>query len=238
MVDGGSGRADRSRALTTLGRWTTQTFNYSFSDPKLLEQALSHRSVGDINNERLEFLGDALLNLAIAERLYQLFPDYSEGDLSRLRASLVNGASLEKIAVAVELDQYIVLSRAERASGGARRGSILANAVEAIIGAALLDGGHAAATQVVDHLYVDRLDNLPSPDELKDPKTRLQEWLQARGESLPVYGVEGVAGADHAQTFTVSCQAQDQRATADGSSRRSAEQAAAQQILEVLNHDG
>ncbi len=238
MVDGSSGPADRNRALTALGRWTVQQFNYSFSDTQLLGRALSHRSVGEVNNERLEFLGDALLNLAIAERLYERFPDYSEGDLSRVRASLVNGASLEQIAIAVGLDQHIVLSNAERASGGARRGSILANAVEAIIGAVLLDGGHGAAYGVVDQLYLDRLEALPSPDELKDPKTRLQEWLQARAKALPEYGVEEVVGADHAQTFTVSCQALDQRATASGRSRRGAEQAAAKKVLELLIREG
>ena len=238
MVDGSGRRADRSRALTTLNRWTARHLNYSFSDIQLLELALSHRSVGNINNERLEFLGDALLNLAIAERLYELFPEYTEGELSRLRASLVNSVSLEKIAAAIELDRYIQLSKAERASGGARRSSILANAVEAIIGAVLLDGGHDMARRVVDVLYTNRLQNLPSPDDLKDSKTRLQEWLQARGASLPVYSVVDVAGADHAQTFTVSCQAMEEAVTAKGGSRRAAEQAAAGKVLELLTRDG
>lgn len=220
-----------------LDRWTQEFLKYSFSNPSLLDQALSHRSVGPDNNERLEFLGDGFLNLAIAQRLYELYPEYSEGDLSRLRASLVNGDTLEEIAVAVQLDQHIILGKAERNSGGARRASIIANGVEAIIGAVLLDGGYEAARQVVDQLYLTRLGNLPAPDELKDPKTRLQEWLQARAIDLPEYTVEHVAGAAHAQTFTVSCSAVGQVTRADGTSRRHAEQEAARLLLDILSHD-
>lgn len=237
MVNGCHRQAGRDRALTALGRWSSQYLNYSFGNPSLLEQALSHRSVGDANNERLEFLGDGFLNLAIAQRLYELCPQYSEGELSRLRASLVNGASLKAIAVSIQLDQHIIISKAERSSGGARRASIIANAVEAIIGAVLLDGGYEAARQVVNHLYLDRLNNLPSPDDLKDAKTRLQEWLQARGVDLPEYTVEHVAGADHAQTFTVSCSAEGQATRAEGRSRRTAEQRAARLLLDILRHD-
>lgn len=237
MVNGCRRQTGRDRALTALARWTLQYLNYSFSNPSLLTQALSHRSVGDANNERLEFLGDGFLNLAIAQRLYELHPLYSEGDLSRLRASLVNGVTLQEIAVSLELDQHIILSKAERSSGGARRASIIANAVEAIIGAVLLDGGHEAAQQVVDRLYLSRLDNLPPPDELKDPKTRLQEWLQARGSELPEYLVEHLAGAAHAQTFTVSCSAAGEITRADGASRRGAEQEAARLLLDALRHD-
>ncbi|MEE8306334.1 MAG: ribonuclease III [Gammaproteobacteria bacterium] len=223
--------------MTALARWTTKYLNYSFSDSSLLSRALTHRSVGGDNNERLEFLGDGFLNLAIAELLYELYPSYSEGDLSRLRASLVNGASLQEIAVSLELDQHIILSKAERGSGGARRASIIANAVEAIIGAVLLDGGYEAARRVVNRLYVTRLENLSSPDELKDPKTRLQEWLQARGNELPDYVVEHVAGAAHAQTFTLSVSAVGRNASADGTSRRGAEQEAARLLLDILRHD-
>ena len=223
--------------MTALARWTTKYLNYSFSDTSLLTQALSHRSVGDDNNERLEFLGDGFLNLAIAQRLYELYPTYTEGDLSRLRASLVNGSTLQEIAVSLKLDQHIIVSKAERSSGGAQRASIIANAVEAIIGAVLLDSGYEAAQQVVDQLYLTRLDNLPSPDELKDPKTRLQEWLQARGSELPEYVVEHVAGAAHAQTFSVSVKALGQTACADGTSRRAAEQEAARLLLGTLRHD-
>lgn len=223
--------------MTALARWTTKYLNYSFSDTSLLTQALSHRSVGDDNNERLEFLGDGFLNLAIAQRLYELYPTYTEGDLSRLRASLVNGSTLQEIAVSLKLDQHIIVSKSERSSGGAQRASIIANAVEAIIGAVLLDSGYEAAQQVVDQLYLTRLDNLPSPDELKDPKTRLQEWLQARGSELPEYVVEHVAGAAHAQTFSVSVKALGQKACADGTSRRAAEQEAARLLLGTLRHD-
>jgi len=205
----------------------------------LLETALTHRSVGRNNNERLEFLGDSVLGLCISERLYEKFPDVEEGDLSRLRASLVNRDTLAEIAAELELGEELRLGGGELKSGGFRRASILADSVEAVIGAVYIDGGFQSARSLIHRLYESRLSDLPPPQQLKDPKTRLQERLQGQGDSLPVYEVIGITGKEHDQCFQVACHVPDTdlKARGRGQSRRKAEQAAAAGILELLDHE-
>ena len=216
--------------------WAHKTLGYRFHDEELLGAALTHRSAGGTHYERLEFLGDSILNFIIAEALYERLPDAAEGDLSRYRASLVKGGTLAEIATALDLGTYLRLGPGELKSGGFRRESILADAFEALIGAMYLDGGFESTAARVCDLYRSRLCNLPSPSELKDPKTRLQEWMQARGLPLPHYSVEAVSGESHNQTFTVVCEvdALEAKSSGTGSSRRRAEQAAADDLLKVL----
>ena len=216
--------------------WFGESTGYEFARPELLAQALIHRSVGSHNNERLEFLGDAVLDSVISHRLLDARPDASEGELSRLRSVLVRENTLAEIASGLNVASRLELGAGEKKSGGHRRASILADALEALLGAVYLDGGYAAAEQVIDRLFAARLDDLPTAAELKDPKTRLQEWLQQRGEALPEYSVSDVSGAQHAQTFTVVCElaAREQRFEAKGSSRRKAEQLAAARALSAL----
>ena len=209
---------------------------HRFADPGLLEQALTHRSAGGANNERLEFLGDALLGLVVAEELYRLRPRASEGDLSRLRASLVRRETLAEIARELALGEWLRLGQGELKSGGYRRDSVLANGLEAVIGAVLLDGGHEAARSLLLQLYATRLAELPARAALKDPKTRLQEYLQAHGQPLPDYEVVAVDGEEHRRTFTVACRVDGQAAPFEGTglSRRKAEQQAASRALAGL----
>lgn len=212
--------------------------DYRFSDETLLEAALTHRSAGQPNNERLEFLGDAVLGMVIAELLCQRHPRLSEGDLSRLRSTLVRGATLAGVARDIDLGACLRLGPGERKSGGYRRDSILADALEALIGAVYLDGGIAPAAAVIRRLWGARLDDLPDAGELKDPKTRLQEHLQALGRPLPEYHLEHVSGDDHRQSFRVACSIDGAgRWFGEGSSRRRAEQAAASAALEELLAD-
>lgn len=210
--------------------------DYRFRDPQLLREALTHRSLGSGNNERLEFLGDSVLNMIIAMRLYQLRPDAQEGDLSRMRARLVRGASLGEVAAAIELGREIRLGEGELKSGGFRRASILADAFEALLGAIFIDGGYEACRQIVLGLFDPLIEQLPEAEELKDPKTRLQEWLQARGRALPEYSLLRESGADHAKEFLVACRLTDEGTEVQetGRSRRAAEQAAAARVLEKL----
>ncbi len=210
---------------------------HAFADPSLLAQALTHRSAGAENNERLEFLGDAVLGMVIAEALYRQFPDASEGDLSRLRASLVKKSSLAAIGRDLNLGEYLSLGSGELKSGGYRRDSILADAVEAIFGAVYLDAGFDPARKLILHLYREQLAAIPSADSLKDPKTRLQEYLQSRQINLPQYEVIQVTGQAHNQTFHVQCDIAEKNLSSrgQGSSRRKAEQAAAKAMLEQLN---
>ncbi len=220
--------------------WVRERLHYQPQDPALFRAALTHRSASGENNERLEFLGDAVLNLALAHRLYQGFPNASEGDLSRLRARLVSREPLAEIALALGVGETLQLGSGELRSGGFRRQSILADALEALCGAIYLDGGLAAIEPVVARLFGARIAALPSPEALKDPKTRLQEYLQARSLTLPRYLIVGVEGEHHAQTFTVSCEvpALALRVEGSGSSRRGAEQQAAQAMLDALErHD-
>jgi ribonuclease-3 len=220
--------------VKTAVEWQRDALGYQCRDPKLLEAALTHRSAGGQHNERLEFLGDAVLNCVVAMMLYREFGDATEGDLSRFRASLVSGEALAVIAAEVGLGDQLRLGSGELKSGGFRRKSILADALEALFGAIYLDGGFDAAAEVIERLIAPRLDRLPSAAELKDPKTRLQEALQARGLPLPTYTVESVTGEAHNQLFEVSCSVEvlGLRALATGGSRRRAEQAAAQQVLD------
>lgn len=213
----------------------TQALGYSFTERALLERALTHRSVGSRHNERLEFLGDSVLSFVIASELFHRFPQASEGNLSRMRASLVKGETLAEIARELALGDYLKLGSGELKSGGFRRDSILADAFEAVIGAVYLDGGEAAARELVLRFFAARLDTC-QPAALKDPKTRLQEHLQARGEALPEYHVAQIRGQAHNQLFIVECRVPGLEApvTGEGSSRRKAEQAAAEQALEHL----
>ena len=218
--------------------------DYRFGDPGLLEQALTHRSCGSHHYERLEFLGDSLLNLVVSELLYRGRRHAPEGDLSRLRSRLVRDVTLAEIARELNLGDYLRLGQGEMRSGGFLRESILADAVEAVIGAVYLDGGFEAARRVVSDLVGERLHRLPDAEQLKDPKTRLQELLQGRGQELPEYSVLSESGADHAKRFLVQCALGDilPPVQAEAGSRRKAEQAAAriahQALLEKLQAGG
>ena len=210
---------------------------YQFRQIELLEQALTHRSYARAENyERLEFLGDSVLNLVISKHIYQRFTDASEGELSRLRASLVKEATLAKVAREIDLGEYLRLGSGELKSGGYRRASILADAVEALIGAVYLDADFNHAESVILRLYRNQLENLDSGVNLKDAKTRLQEYLQARKSGLPEYAVEKTTGKSHNQVFTVSCTVAelDLQSRGSGSSRKKAEQQAAKAILDQL----
>ncbi|HRP86919.1 MAG TPA: ribonuclease III [Gammaproteobacteria bacterium] len=217
--------------------WLERELGYRFKDEDLLARALTHRSAGGRHNERLEFLGDAALSLVVAEALYQRLPDAPEGHLSRLRASLVRRSSLAEVARGLGFPGRLRLGPGELKSGGFRRDSILADALEAVLGAIYLDGGLDALRTAALHLYGDRLDDLPAHEDLKDPKTLLQERLQARGLPLPTYRLEAVAGEDHRQQFTVSCEIEGlaDGASGTGGSRRAAEQAAAARVLAQLD---
>lgn len=214
--------------------------NYRFTDQNLLTGALTHRSLGVNNNERLEFLGDSVLNLVISSRLYEVRPEAQEGDLSRMRARLVRGVTLSDIAATIDLGKHLKLGEGEMKSGGFRRASILADAFEALIGAIFLDGGYAACRDEILRLFDPLIEALPDMDDLKDAKTRLQEWLQARGRPLPEYQHFREEGADHAKRFHVKCYIPDEARSVDavGDSRRKAEQIAAAGILELLQSNG
>ena len=219
--------------MTDRVRWAERELAYEFSNPRLLDQALTHRSASSENNERLEFLGDAMLGLIVAKALYELRPEANEGDLSRARAALVKKGTLAEIGRQIGVDKQLTLGTGELRTGGAQRSSALADAVEAVIGAVVLDGGYQAGELLVRRLIAEPLDALPPSDELKDAKTRLQEWLQARGHGLPEYNVDDVSGSDHNQYFAVSCRidADERVSIGQGSSRRGAEQAAAEAML-------
>jgi ribonuclease-3 len=209
--------------------------NYRFRDPALAQLALTHRSIGKPNNERLEFLGDALLGAIIAEMLYEVHPKASEGELSRLRAQLVNGPALAVVARELALGDDLKLGPGELKSGGFRRDSILADAFEAMMAAVYLDGGFHACRETVRGLFGERIAALHRSS--KDAKTRLQEWLQAKGLPLPQYELIASHGEDHAKTFDVSCTIAEPLALAveaHGGSRRAAEQDAAENMLNQL----
>ena len=214
--------------------WLKERLGCSFADTRLLDQALTHRSVGPANNERLEFLGDAVLSFVVAEMLFKAHPEASEGELSRYRASLVSGDALGAMALELGLGAHLRLGEGELKSGGQRRTSILADALEALVGAVYLDRGLDAARAIAVRLLQQRLDELPGASELKDAKTRLQEWLQGRGLSLPDYKVLEISGEPHEQRFRVRCDVSELSIAADaeGSSRRRAEQEAASLVLE------
>ncbi len=209
---------------------------YEFADPDLLTRALTHRSHGPGHYERLEFLGDSLLNLVAAELLFERRPHASEGDLSRLRSRLVRDRTLAEIAIELGLSDHLRLGQGERKSGGFLRESILADVMEALIGAVFVDGGFDQARQVVIALLDERERKLPDAERLKDPKTRLQELLQGHGHPLPEYQVIAESGADHIKQFRVECRVGDLVApvVAEAGSRRKAEQAAARLMHEQL----
>lgn len=209
---------------------------YSFKDESLVDLALSHRSVGAKNNERLEFLGDSIVNFLMAKALFEKFPNCREGELSQMRAQLVKGKTLAKIAREFGVGEFLILGPGEMKSGGHRRESILADSVEALIGAIFLDGGMAACETHVMTWYRSRLQEISPQGGIKDAKTLLQEWLQARKKPLPVYHLCQTHGSDHQQSFQVECEIQhlQQRFSGEGSAIRVAEQASAQRALDVL----
>lgn len=212
--------------------------DYSFRDPALAELALTHRSVGRPNNERMEFLGDSLVNMLVAELLYEAHPHASEGELSRLRAQLVSGRALAVVARELDLGSKLHLGPGELKSGGYRRDSILADALEAMLAAVYLDGGFDACRGVVRALFGERVAAIPR--SRKDAKTRLQEWLQARSLPLPEYQLIASHGEDHAKTFDAACHVTVPREIlieGHGGSRRAAEQAAAERMLDVLSRE-
>lgn len=221
------GRRDAELAVK-LGR--------EFRDPALLARALTHRSLSGNNNERLEFLGDALIGFFIADALYAQRPRAEEGDLSRWRSSVVRERSLAAIARRLGLGDHLRLGEGELKSGGWRRDSVLADAVEAVVAAVYLDGGFEAAQHTCRTLFAPDLADLPDAETLKDPKTRLQEWLQGRSRPLPVYEVLEESGPAHRRYFLVraSLTDEDRASEASGSSRRIAEQQAASALLESL----
>lgn len=220
--------------------WLQKTLEYRFADSALLTRALTHRSAAGTNNERLEFLGDAVLDFVISEAVFELRPDASEGDLSKLRSSLVKDTSLAELASDLGLGEHLILGSGERKSGGHRRESILADALEAIFGAVYLDSGFDAACEVIERVFEERLQSLPDAADLRDPKTRLQEWLQGRGMALPEYDLVSVTGKAHAQRFAVSCTVSELSHATDGNSttRRKAEQQAARRMLAFIQEKG
>ena len=217
-------------------RWLQRVFGCRLRDEALLMQALSHRSMGARNNERLEFLGDSALGYVISECVYRRFPGADEGQLSRLRVALVKGSTLAALAREIELGEHLRLGRGEHHAGVRRRDSILADTFEALIGAIALDLGPEACRDAVLRVFASRLDDLRPEEAYKDPKTRLQELLQAQRRPLPVYRLLRAEGEEHARKFTVSCALADspEQAQGEGGSRRSAEQLAAEQLLEAL----
>ncbi len=211
---------------------------HSFAQPLLLRRALTHRSYSADHNERLEFLGDSVLNLSVARLLYDALPHLPEGDLSRVRAHLVKQETLATLATRLQLSGALRLGEGEAKSGGFKRPSILADALEALIGAVYLDAGFDAALKLVERLFADAQINPQMPLVAKDPKTELQEWLQGRKMPLPQYSVVAITGAAHKQSFEVSCEVPQlaRSARGTGASRRAGEQAAAAAMLQALGH--
>ena len=215
------------------------SIGYSFTDIALLDLALTHRSCGHYNNERLEYLGDSIVNFVIANALFDKFPKAREGQLSRLRAGLVKGVTLAQVAKEMHIGPCLKLGVGELKSGGQRRESILADATEAIIGAIYKDAGMAACEERILDWFASRLDNLSLSDTQKDPKTRLQEYLQAKKSDLPVYHLIDVKGQDHEQIFIIECHSSllDKPTKAEASSRRIAEQKSATLALQQLGQE-
>jgi len=207
--------------MTKAESWLEKTLQYRFQDASLLQQALTHRSASNRNNERLEFLGDAVLDFVVSEVLYEVRPEASEGDLSKLRASLVKDESLAELALQLGLGEHLILGTGERKTGGHRRESILADALEAIFGAVFLDNGFQAAKELINRVYEERYRDL---------------WLQARKMALPDYELANVSGQDHKRRFSVTCTVIEESAVTNGESttRRKAEQKAARKMIELL----
>ncbi len=215
---------------------TEKLLGYSFQSPTLLRQALTHRSASALHNERLEFVGDSVLNCVVAQLLYQRFPTMPEGDLSRIRAALVNRDTLAELARKIKLSRYLYLGEGELKSGGKERSSILADTMEALFGAVFIEAGFSAAQQAIFKVYDDLLCDIDPEHWGKDPKTRLQEWLQARRLPLPEYTVAKISGEAHAQHFVIAGKVAllDEAVYGEGSSRRFAEQQAAEHALQLL----
>jgi ribonuclease-3 len=213
-----------------------QALGHRFSDPSLLKMAMTHRSFGTPNNERLEFLGDGLLNCIVAAALYKRFPAMPEGDLSRQRANLVRQDALHGLALTLRIGEFLRLGEGELKSGGAQRPSILADALEAVFGAIYLDAGFEAVEAVINRLYLPLFEALTPGEVKKDAKTCLQEWLQGRKKPLPKYHLLEATGAAHEQRFEVACEIENPplRTIGHGTSRRIAEQVAADNALKVL----
>lgn len=224
-------KADVNKLCRELG--------YRFKDPQLLEQALTHRSAGGKNNERLEYLGDAILGFVIADELYSHFHEASEGQLSRLRSSLVKRDTLAEVARDFKLGDYLHLGQGELRSGGQSRDSILADGVEAIFASIYLDGGYEACREVIETIFQPRLGNMNLEHHRKDPKTELQEYLQGQKIDLPGYEIVNINGDPHNQLFTVDCivNGLGKKTTGQGSSRRKAEQDAASRMLAHLKDE-
>jgi ribonuclease-3 len=222
--------------LNDIPRKVGERIGYTFRQPELLQTALTHRSFGTPNNERLEFLGDAVLSVVISEALFLKFPESDEGSMSRLRASLVNGETLAVIARRLCLGDVLRLGPGELKSGGFRRDSILAGTLEAVIGAVYLEGGFEASRHSILSVFQEELQAVSLAGMAKDPKTQLQEYLQARRQPLPEYRVKGVEGRDHEQRFHVECQVAGLEVVVagEGGSRRKAEQDAAAAALRLL----
>jgi ribonuclease-3 len=214
----------------------SKTIGYTFRNPELLQTAMSHRSVDGANYERLEFLGDSILNFIMAEILFAKYPNAQEGELSRMRANFVKGETLAEVARELHLGEHLRLGAGELKSGGRDRDSILADAVEALLGALYLDGGLELCKQKLLLWFDDRFNKILNKKMHKDPKTRLQEWLQAEGLELPVYEVIKIEGLAHQQIFSLSCKLEslNYSTKAKGSTRRKAEQEAAGKMLELI----
>lgn len=226
----------RSKAISFDQASLQQRIGYSFADPLLLRTATTHRSFGSPHNERLEFLGDGVLNCSIAEALYRRFPDLNEGELSRLRANLVRQDSLHEVARGLDLGGYLLLGDGERKSGGQSRPSILADAMEAVFGAVYLDGGYDVAFDLIGRLYRPLIEGIAPGSVAKDAKTRLQELLQGRRIEVPSYAVVRTKGEQHSQEFWVTCVISRLSiiTEASGRSRRIAEQRAAELALDRI----
>lgn len=222
--------------MTTLAKRLDQQLGYRFNNTALLENAVTHRSYHPDHNERLEFLGDAILDLVIAHALFQKFPQATEGELTRLRANLVNKTTLATLARELKLGDYLLLGRGEIKSGGASRDSLLANVVEALLGAIYIDSDFNTCQRLIQTIYASRLQQIASPTPYKDPKTQLQEHLQACQRPLPRYIIQATEGEAHAKQFTVHCEVEGlaQVTQGIGRSRRIAEQEAAAKALQLL----
>jgi len=222
--------------ITPRQKQLCTTLGLTFHEPVLLQQALTHRSAASLNNERLEYLGDAILSFVIAEALFNKFPQAKEGKLSRLRASLVKGVTLAEIARELDLGEVLILGPGELKSGGFRRESILADTVEAVLGAVYLDNGLDAAKALILRLFDERLNSIDVNEVIKDPKTRLQELLQSRQHSLPIYSVKEVRTDNNQPIFEASCQVEllKKVVVAQGSSHRKAEQKSAERVLTLI----
>jgi ribonuclease-3 len=224
--------------LQKAAAWLKQSLAYEFLNEGLLQRALTHRSAAGENNERLEFLGDSVLQVIVSELVFHERPDASEGRLSRLRSSLVKDNTLAEIAEEIGIGKHLILGPGEKKSGGHRRASILADAVEAIFGAVYLDAGFDAARELILRTYGERILKLPESGELRDPKSRLQEYLQGRKLELPDYNLGKVTGKAHQQSFEVNCSIRelDLCTTGNGTTRRDAEQEAASAMLAMLEN--